>query len=309
MGKATRAAYGETLVELVEEGLNIVVVEADLSGSTTTAKLGAAYPERLVNVGIAEQNMTCVAAGLSATGRIAFTGSFAVFGAGRAYEQIRNTVCYNNFDVKIAPTHSGVTVGPDGGSHQMLEDIALMRVLPNMRVLVPADYVSAKAAIRLAAKTPGPFYVRLGRVGVPDVYEEGFELELGRAYILREGTDVTLAACGIEVAKALEAAEMLQKQGISAEVLDMVSVKPLDVDTLVESVLKTGRIVTCEEHSVLGGLGSAVSEVLSEVAPTPTRRIGVADRFGTSGTPDELIEYFGLGADAIVEAALELFRL
>lgn len=309
MGKATRAAYGETLVELVEEGLNIVAVEADLSGSTTTAKLGAAYPERLVNVGIAEQNMTCVAAGLSATGRIAFTGSFAVFGAGRAYEQIRNTVCYNNFDVKIAPTHSGVTVGPDGGSHQMLEDIALMRVLPNMRVLVPADYVSAKAAIRLAAKTPGPFYVRLGRVGVPDVYEEGFELELGRAYILREGTDVTLAACGIEVAKALEAAEMLQKQGISAEVLDMVSVKPLDVDTLVESVLKTGRIVTCEEHSVLGGLGSAVSEVLSEVAPTPTRRIGVADRFGTSGTPDELIEYFGLGADAIVEAALELFRL
>jgi len=307
MGKATRAAYGETLVELVEEGMNIVAVEADLSGSTTTAKLGAAYPERLINVGIAEQNMTCVAAGLSATGRVAFTGSFAVFGAGRAYEQIRNTVCYNNFDVKIAPTHSGVTVGPDGGSHQMLEDIALMRVLPNMRVLVPADYRSAKAAIRLAAKTPGPFYIRLGRAGVQDVHEEGFELELGRAYVLREGTDVTIAACGIEVAGALEAAVLLEEKGISAEVLDMVSIKPLDVDTLVESVLKTGRIVTCEEHSVLGGLGSAISEVLSEVAPTPTRRIGVADRFGTSGTPEELIEYFGLDAGSIVQAALELF--
>ena len=264
--KATRAAYGETLIELVEEGYNVVAVEADLSGSTTTKKLGQAYPDRFFNAGIAEQDMTDIAAGLASTGRIAFTGSFAVFGAGRAYEQIRNTVCYNNFNVKIAPTHSGITVGPDGGSHQMVEDIALMRVLPRMRVLVPADYASAKAAIALAAKTPGPFYIRLGRAAVPQVYDEGFELELGKAYVLREGTDVTLAACGIEVAQALKAAEALAEEGISAEVIDMVSIKPIDVDTLVASAAKTKHIVTCEEHSVLGGLGSAISEVLSEVA-------------------------------------------
>lgn len=304
--KATRAAYGETLVELVEEGYNIVAVEADLSGSTTTKKLGDAYPQRLFNAGIAEQNMTDIAAGLATTGRIAFTGSFAIFGAGRAYEQIRNTVCYNNFDVKIAPTHSGVTVGPDGGSHQMVEDIALMRVLPRMRVLVPADYASAKAAIRLAAKTPGPFYIRLGRAAVAQVHEVGFEIELGKAYVLREGSDVTLAACGIEVAEALEAAEMLAKEGISAEVLDMVSVKPLDVETLVASVSKTGAIVTCEEHSVFGGLGSAISEVLSEVRPTPTRRIGMPDTFGTSGKPDELIAHFHLDAASIADAAREV---
>lgn len=304
--KATRAAYGETLIELVEEGYNIVAVEADLSGSTTTKKLGDAYPQRLFNAGIAEQNMTDIAAGLATTGRIAFTGSFAIFGAGRAYEQIRNTVCYNNFDVKIAPTHSGVTVGPDGGSHQMVEDIALMRVLPRMRVLVPADYASAKAAIRLAAKTPGPFYIRLGRAAVPQVHEVGFEIELGKAYVLREGSDVTLAACGIEVAEALEAAEMLAAEGVSAEVLDMVSVKPLDVETLVASVSKTGAIVTCEEHSVFGGLGSAISEVLSEVRPTPTRRIGMADTFGTSGKPDELVAHFHLDAASIADAAREV---
>lgn len=304
--KATRAAYGETLVELVEQGIDVVAVEADLSGSTTTKKLGQAYPERLFNAGIAEQNMTDVAAGLSATGRIAFTGSFAVFGAGRAYEQIRNTVCYNNYNVKIAPTHSGITVGPDGGSHQMVEDIALMRVLPRMHVLVPADYHSAKAAIKLAAQTPGPFYIRLGRAAVPQVHEEGFELELGKAYVLREGSDVTLAACGIEVAQALEAADMLAQEGIEAEVIDVACIKPLDVDTIGASVKKTGRIVTCEEHSVHGGMGSAISEVLSEVCPTPTRRIGMADCFGTSGAPDELICHFRLDAPSIVAAAKEL---
>lgn len=306
--KATRAAYGETLIELVEEGYNVVAVEADLSGSTTTKKLGQAYPDRFFNAGIAEQDMTDIAAGLASTGRIAFTGSFAVFGAGRAYEQIRNTVCYNNFNVKIAPTHSGITVGPDGGSHQMVEDIALMRVLPRMRVLVPADYASAKAAIALAAKTPGPFYIRLGRAAVPQVYDEGFELELGKAYVLREGTDVTLAACGIEVAQALKAAEALAEEGISAEVIDMVSIKPIDVDTLVASAAKTKHIVTCEEHSVLGGLGSAISEVLSEVCPTKTRRIGMADCFGTSGSPDELICHFKLDSQSIAEAAREILK-
>jgi transketolase len=306
MGKATRAAYGETLVELVGEGLDVVAVEADLSGSTTTAKLGEAYPDRLFNAGIAEANMTGVAAGFAREGRIAFTGSFAVFGTGRAWEQVRNTVCANDLNVKLAPTHAGVTVGPDGGSHQALEDIALMRVLPRMRVLVPADYHAAKSAIRCAAQTPGPFYIRLGRMNVEDVYDAPFDFVLGKAYVLREGGDVTLAACGIEVAEALRAADTLALEGIEAEVIDVSTIKPLDVDTLVMSVQKTGRIVTCEEHSVLGGMGSAISEVLSEQYPVPTRRIGVPDMFGTSGNPDKLIKHFHLDADSIAAAAREL---
>jgi transketolase len=215
-------------------------------------------------------------------------------------------VCSNDLNVKLAPTHAGVTVGPDGGSHQALEDIALMRVLPRMKVLVPADFNAAKSAIRLAAATPGPFYIRLGRMNAEDVYDEGFALELGRAYVLREGGDVTIAACGIEVAESLKAAALLEKEGISAEVIDVASVKPLDVDTLVASVSKTGRIVTCEDHSVLGGMGSAISEVLSEVFPTPTRRIGIADTFGVSGDPLELVEHFRLDAASIAEAAREL---
>lgn len=304
--KATREAFGETLVELATEGFDVVAVEADLSKSTTTAKLADAFPERFFNVGIAEQNMIDVAAGLAVAGKVAFTGSFAVFATGRAYDQVRNTVCYSSLDVKLAPTHSGITVGPDGGSHQMIEDIALMRVLPGMRVLVPADFAAAKAALRAAATTPGPFYIRLGRSSFADVYDEAFEFEVGRAYVLREGGDVTLAACGIMVAEALKAADILAQSGVSAEVIDVATVKPLDVDTLVASVAKTGRIVTCEEHSVLGGMGSAVSEVLSEVCPVPTRRIGVADVFGTSGEPAELMEHFGLTARHISEAAAEL---
>lgn len=305
MGKATREAYGETLVQLVNEGVDVVAIEADLSKSTTTAKLAASHPDRFFNAGIAEQNMTCVAAGFALGGKVAFTGSFAVFGTGRAWEQVRNTVCYNNLNVKLAPTHSGVTVGPDGGSHQALEDIALMRVLPNMHVVVPADYHSAKAALRLAAQTEGPFYIRLGRAGVDDVYPEDITLELGKANVLREGSDVTVVACGIEVAEALKAAATLAEQGVSAEVIDIVSVKPLDVDTLVASVSKTKCLVTCEEHSVHGGMGSAISEVLSEVSPVVTRRIGVSDVFGTSGDPKELITYFGLDADTIVAACKE----
>lgn len=306
MSKATREAFGETLVELAREGVEVVAVEADLSKSTTTNKFEDAFPERFFNVGIAEQNMVGVAAGLAVSGKVAFTGSFAVFATGRAYDQVRNTVCYSLLDVKLAPTHSGVTVGPDGGSHQMIEDLALMRVLPGMRVLVPADYHAAKAALRAAATTPGPFYIRLGRAGAPEIYPEGFEFEVGRAYVLREGTHVTLAACGVEVAEALAAAEILAQEGISAEVIDVATVKPIDVDTLVASVSKTGRIVTCEEHSVLAGMGSAISEVLSEVCPVPTRRIGIDDQFGTSGEPAELMEHFGLTASHIAAAAREL---
>ena len=304
--RATREALGDTLVALANEGVDLVAVEADLSKSTTTAKLGDAYPERLFNVGIAEQNMIDVAAGLAVAGKIAFTGSFAVFATGRAYDQVRNTVCYSDLNVKISPTHAGITVGPDGGSHQMLEDIALMRVLPRMRVLVPADYNAACGALRAAAETPGPFYIRLGRVGAPQVYNDGMTFEVGKAYVLREGSDVTLAACGVEVAEALAAADTLATEGISAEVIDVATVKPIDVDTLVRSVAKTGRIVTAEEHSVLGGMGSAVSEVLSEACPVPTRRVGVADVFGTSGEPAELMEHFGLTAADIAAAAREL---
>ncbi len=301
--KATRAAFGETLVELVEEGKPVVAVEADLSGSTTTKKLGDAYPERLFNVGIAEQDMVGVAAGLALTGHVAFTGSFAVFGTGRVYDQIRNTVCYANLDVKIAPTHAGVSVGPDGGSHQMVEDIALMRVLPNMRVLVPADYASAKAAIKLAAETPGPVYVRMGRASVSCVYDADVKLELGRANVLREGSDVTIAACGVEIDEALKAADALAERGISAEVIDAFSIKPLDEERILASVRKTGCIVTAEEHSVIGGLGGAVAETLAENLPAPLVRVGMRDCFGTSGEMAELMREFELDAQAIVEAA------
>lgn len=301
--KATRAAFGETLVELVDAGMPVVAVEADLSGSTTTKKLGDAYPDRLFNVGIAEQNMVGVAAGLALTGQTAFTGSFAVFGTGRVYDQIRNTVCYANLDVKIAPTHAGVSVGPDGGTHQMIEDIALMRVLPNMRVLVPADFYAAKAAIKLAAETPGPVYVRMGRASVPCMYEPGTELEMGRAYVLREGADVSIVACGIEVNEALIAADKLAEEGISAEVIDAFCVKPLDEETVLGSARKTGCVVTAEEHSVIGGLGSAVAELLAENEPMPMSLIGMRDVFGTSGEMGELMAEFGLDADAIVEAA------
>lgn len=303
--KATRAAFGATLAELAAEGLPVVAVDADLSGSTTTKKFACAAPEnenRLFNVGIAEQNMIDVAAGLAITGHIAYTGSFAVFGTGRAYDQIRNTVAYSKLNVKIAPTHAGISVGPDGGSHQMLEDISLMRGLPGMTVLVPADYAAARAAIRLAAETPGPVYIRMGRASVPCVYSHDVELEVGRAYVLREGTDATVVACGVEIDEAMKAADMLAEDGISIEVIDAFSVKPLDRKTIVASVAKTGCAVVAEEHSVIGGLGSAVAEALAEEHPAPCEFVGMRDTFGKSGEFTELMAYFGLDAAAIVEA-------
>lgn len=304
--KATRAAYGKTLAELYEQGLPIVAVDADLSGSTTTkafAQAGQEESERLFNVGIAEQNMIDVAAGLALAGNIAFTGSFAVFGTGRCYDQIRNTVAYANLDVKIAPTHAGISVGPDGGSHQMLEDIALMCGLPPMKVLVPADYASACAALRLAAETPGPVYVRMGRASVPAVYAPDVELELGKAYVIDEGSDVSIIACGLEVTEARKAAEKLAEEGISAEVIDAFSVKPLDTETILASLAKTGCAVVAEEHSVYGGLCSAVSELCAESQPTPLEFVAVRDRFGKSGEFEELMAYFALDADSIVQAA------
>ena len=303
--KATRAGYGETLAKLADEGVPVVAVDADLSSSTTTKKLADAKPEyanRLFNVGIAEQNMVDVAAGLSLAGNVAFTASFAVFGTGRAYDQIRNTVCYANLDVKVAPSHAGISVGPDGGSHQMIEDISLMRTLPNMRVLVPADYAAAAAAVRIAATTHGPIYVRMGREPVPCVYADDMQFELGRSYILREGEDATVVACGVEVKEAMEAADILAAEGISIEVIDAFCIKPLDAKTIADSVRKTGAVVTAEEHSILGGLGSAVAETLSRTVPTPIEFVGVKDVFGKSGAYKELATYFGTDATAIVEA-------
>lgn len=302
--RATREAFGETLIELCEQGLDVVAVDADLAGSTTTGKLGAYDPDRLIEVGIAEQDMMGVAAGLSLTGRIPFTASFAVFGTGRCYDQIRNTVCDSNLNVKICPTHAGITVGEDGATHQMLEDISLMRTLPQMRVLVPADYWSAKAAIRIAAETEGPVYVRMGRHKVPEVYDENFKGGLGYAHVLREGTDVSIMACGVEVAQALEAADLLAKKGISAEVVDVFSIKPLDEEIILASAKKCGRVVTCEEHMIRGGLGSAVAEFLSANHPVPMHYIGM-DSFGTSAPGDVLVEHFGLDAASIAKTVEE----
>lgn len=305
MAKATRAAFGETLIKLVDEGMDIMAVDADLCGSTTTAKFGAAYPDRLFDVGIAEQNMIGVASGLALTGRTVFTGSFAVFGTGRCWEQIRNTVCDSGLNVKICPTHAGITVGADGATHQALEDIALMRVLPGMRVLVPADYASAVAAIRLAAATPGPFYVRLGREPLPEVYDEGFTCDVAFANVLREGSDISIMACGVEVAQALAAADVLAAEGISAEVVDVMSVKPLDEETIIASAAKTGRVLTVEEHSIYGGMGSAVAELLGEKHPVPVTRLGLTT-FGQSGDAAELLAYYGLDAAGIAARVREV---
>lgn len=305
MAKATRAAFGETLIKLVDVGMDIMAVDADLCGSTTTAKFGAAYPDRLFDVGIAEQNMIGVASGLALTGRTVFTGSFAVFGTGRCWEQIRNTVCDSGLNVKICPTHAGITVGADGATHQALEDIALMRVLPGMRVLVPADYASAAAAIRLAAATPGPFYVRLGREPLPEVYDEGFTCDVAFANVLREGSDISIMACGVEVAQALAAADALAAEGISAEVVDVMSVKPLDEETIIASAAKTGRVLTVEEHSIYGGMGSAVAELLGEKHPVPVTRLGLTT-FGQSGDAAELLAYYGLDAAGIAARVREV---
>jgi transketolase len=302
--RATREALGATLIELATGGRDdIVVLDADLAKATTTVKFAAAYPDRFFDMGIAEQDMMGTAAGLAVGGRTPFASTFAVFATGRAYDQVRNSICYANLGVKIAATHAGVTVGPDGGSHQMLEDIALMRALPNMRVLVPADFFSACAAIRIASETPGPFYVRLGRPAVPALYAENASFELGRASVLRQGSDVTIVACGGMVWRALAAAGMLAQDGIEADVIDMMSLKPLDEATLLASSGKTGAVVTCEEHSVIGGLGSAVATALAQNAPAPVELVGVQDVFGTSGEAEPLMAHFGLTAGDIVAAA------
>ncbi|MCL1798848.1 MAG: transketolase family protein [Eggerthellaceae bacterium] len=302
---ATREALGATLAELAGEGLPVVAVDADLAGSTTMQRFADASPtnkERLFNCGIAEQNMIGVAAGLSLAGHVAFTGSFAVFGTGRVYDQIRNTVAYSRLNVKIVPTHAGISVGADGGSHQMLEDVSLMRGLPYMTVLVPADYAAACSALRTVAHLPGPAYVRLGRAALPCLYNEGVDLEVGRSYLLSEGSDATVIACGVEVNEALVARDLLAAEGIQIEVIDAFSLKPFDADTLIASVRKTGCVVVAEEHSVYGGLCSIVAETLTATASVPVEFVAVRDTFGKSGSFEELLAYFNLDAAAIVEA-------
>lgn len=303
MGKATREAYGEALRELGGQNENIVVLDADLSGSTKTAMFKKAYPTRFFNAGIAEQNMIGTAAGLAAAGKIPFASTFAVFATGRAFEQIRNSVCYPKLNVKIAATHAGLTVGEDGATHQAIEDVAIMRALPNMAVIVPADAAEAAAAVRFAATYEGPMYIRLGRSGVPDVFDESYEFKFGKAVTIKEGTDVTLIGMGIMTAAAIEAAEMLAEEGISATVLNMPTVKPIDEDAIVAASKATGAIVTCEEHNIIGGLGSAVAEVLAEKAPARLVRVGVKDTFGESGKPADLLKKYGLTAFDIVAAA------
>lgn len=300
---ATRDAYGEALVELGNINKDVVVLDADLSKSTKTSDFGKAFPERFFNMGIAEQNLLGTAAGFAASGKIPFASSFAVFAVGRAYDQIRNTIAYPHLNVKIAASHAGLTVGEDGGSHQMLEDIALMRVLPGMTVIVPADAAETKQAVLAAAEYDGPVYIRLGRPKVPVLFDEAYRFQIGKGVLMQDGTDVTLIATGIMVSKALEAAELLQTEGVSAAVINISTIKPLDTGLIGKLAEKTGAVVTCEEHNVIGGLGSAVAEALSERHPVPMARVGVNDAFGQSGLPDELLTKYGLTAENIAEKA------
>lgn len=305
---ATRQAYGDTLVELGHENPDVVVLDADLSKSTMTAGFAKAYPERFFNAGIAEQNLMGMAAGLATTGKVPFASTFAVFASGRAFEQVRNTICYPKLNVKIAASHAGVTVGEDGGSHQSVEDLALMRALPNMTVIAPADAVETAKAVRAAAVHRGPVYIRLSRLATPVIFGADYQFEIGKAVVVREGKDVSLLSTGTMLAAALAAADRLADEGIRAEVVNVATLKPLDARTILASLGKTGCGVTCEEHSIIGGLGSAVAELVVENDPLPLTRVGILDVFGESGRPDELLQRFGLTADDIVIAARRVFQ-
>lgn len=306
MAKATREAYGETLKELGAKIPEIVVLDADLSASTKTAVFAKAFPDRLFDTGIAEGNMMSVAAGLAASGKIPFASTFAVFGAGRAYEQIRNSICYPNLNVKVAVTHAGLTVGEDGATHQMLEDIALMRALPNMTVVVPADAAETAQVIRWAASYQEPVYIRMGRAKVEDVISPDAEFVPGKSTTLADGSDVTIMACGIMTQQALQAAKMLAEEGISARVINMSSIKPIDEEAIVKAAKETGAIVTCEEHTVMGGLGSAVAEVVVRQCPVPMAMVGTEDVFGQSGKASEVLKVYGLTPEHIALEAKKL---
>lgn len=303
--KATREAYGEALVELGKINENVVVLDADLSGSTKTSVFKKAFPERHFNVGIAEADLIGTAAGFAACGKTAFASTFAMFAAGRAFEQIRNTVAYPKLNVKIAPTHAGISVGEDGGSHQSVEDIAIMRAIPGMVVLSPADATETKKMVFAAAEYDGPVYIRMGRLGVPVLFDDNYDFQIGIANTLRDGKDVTIAATGLMVAEALKAAEELEKEGISVRVINVGTIKPLDGETILKAAQETKFIVTAEEHSVIGGLGSAVSEFLSEVHPAKVKKVGVYDKFGQSGTGEELLQKYELTAEKLISVIKE----
>ncbi len=300
--KATREAYGAALAEFGADE-RIVVLDADLSKSTKTDVFKKAYPERFINAGIAEADMMCVAAGLASCGKIVFASSFAMFAAGRAFEQIRNSVCYPGLNVKIGATHAGISVGEDGATHQCLEDLALMRSLPGMVILNPADAVEARAAVKAAIDYDGPCYLRFGRLAVEQIFDDNYKFEIGKGVELKGGSDVTIIATGLMVSFALEAAKILEAEGINARVVNIHTIKPIDKDIIIKASKETGAIVTAEEHNVIGGLGSAVAEVLCENAPCIIKRIGTQDVFGRSGTPAELFEEYGLTAAHIAESA------
>ena len=296
---ATRDGYGSALVELGAENPNIVALDADLAGSTKSGMFKKAYPDRFFNCGIAEGNMMSIAAGLAAAGMIPFASSFAMFAVGRAYEQIRNSIGYPHLNVKICASHAGISVGEDGASHQCLEDIELMRGIPGMVVMCPADYIEAKACVRAAAEHDGPVYIRFGRSPVPIVFPEDYKFEIGKGNVLREGKDVSILTNGLCVASCLEAAQMLAQDGIDAEIINICTVKPLDEELVVKTAAKTGKVVTVEEHSIIGGLGSAVAECLSEKCPTKMYRIGVRDTFGESGPANVLLHKYLLDGEGV----------
>ena len=303
---ATRDAYGKALLVLGAENPNVVVLDADLSKSTKTADFGKKYPERFFNMGIAESNLMGTAAGLATVGKIPFASTFAIFAVGRAFEQIRNSIAYPKLNVKIAATHAGITVGEDGGSHQAIEDVAIMRAVPNMVVLVPADGEETRQVIMAAAKYIGPVYIRMGRLEVPLLFGEEYSFEIGKANVLKEGTDVAIMANGVMVAMALEAAELLATEGISVSVVNVASVKPLDEETIVRVAKQTKAVVTAEEHNIIGGLGGAIAEVLGEKQPTPMVRVGLKDTFGESGRPQELLVKYGFTKEDLVKAVHEV---
>ncbi|MBQ1901892.1 MAG: transketolase family protein [Lachnospiraceae bacterium] len=297
---ATRESYGNALVEIAKEHDDLVVLDADLAAATKTGIFKKAYPERFIDCGIAESNMVGVAAGIASTGKVPFCSSFAMFAAGRAFEQVRNSVGYPHLNVKIGATHAGISVGEDGATHQCLEDIALMREIPGMTVINPADDVEARAAVKAAYEMEGPVYLRFGRLAVPVINTNpDYKFEIGKGTLLKEGTDLTIVATGLEVNESLEAAKMLEADGIHAEVINIATIKPLDEEIIIESAKKTGKVVTVEEHSVIGGLGSAVAECLAEKCPTLMKRIGVYDVFGESGPAVDLLHKYELDAEGI----------
>lgn len=306
--KATRAAYGEFLIEAGAERADLIVMDADLSGSTKTKEFARVYPERFVQSGISEQDMLAEAAGIAHSGHVVCASSFAMFAVGRGYEIIRNSIAGTSANVKVCATHAGITVGEDGASHQAFEDIALMRILPGMTVVNPADAVSAKKLLKAVLYKEGPAYVRLGRAGVPVIYDESEGIELGKAKILREGSDVAIIATGIMVSEAVLAADNLSKNGISARIIDMHTIKPLDREAIISAATEIGAIVTAEEHSVIGGLGSAVAEVTSEECPVRISMVGQHDTFGESGKPEDLLKKYGMTAHDIEEAVKTILK-